>query len=59
VATVSSPLILTTWTQIIVTTPEKWDVITRKTSDAALTEVRLLLTSLAMLTRGDCRLCGC
>jgi replicative superfamily II helicase len=33
-----------TETQIIVTTPEKWDVITRKSSDVALTAlVRLLI----------------
>lgn len=33
-----------TETQIIVTTPEKWDVITRKSSDVALTSlVRLLI----------------
>ncbi len=33
-----------TETQIIVTTPEKWDVITRKSSDMALTAlVRLLI----------------
>lgn len=31
-------------TQIIITTPEKWDVITRKSSDVALTQiVRLLI----------------
>lgn len=33
-----------TETQVIVTTPEKWDVITRKSSDVALTAlVRLLI----------------
>jgi replicative superfamily II helicase len=33
-----------TETQMIVTTPEKWDVITRKSSDVALTSlVRLLI----------------
>lgn len=41
-------------TQIIVTTPEKWDVITRKTSDMALTSmVRLLIIDEVHLLHED------
>ena len=43
-----------TETQIIVTTPEKWDVITRKSSDVALTSlVRLLIVDEVHLLHED------
>lgn len=32
-------------TQIIVTTPEKWDVVTRKSTDSALAQVFIIRTS--------------
>ena len=41
-------------TQIIITTPEKWDVITRKSSDIALTQlVRLLIIDEVHLLNED------
>lgn len=41
-------------TQVIVTTPEKWDVITRKSSDIALTQlVKLLIIDEVHLLNED------
>ena len=43
-----------TETQVIVTTPEKWDVITRKSTDIALTQiVRLLIIDEVHLLHED------
>ena len=41
-------------TQMLVTTPEKWDVVTRKPGDASLAQlVRLLIIDEVHLLHGD------
>jgi hypothetical protein len=47
-----------TETQVIVTTPEKWDVITRKSTDVALTQIvrLLIIDEVHLLNEGRIRI---